>query len=243
MPMQVAAQTLMQLWRIRDNSIYIDDFCFYLENAPLCNITKFNYNIYTSKGNVEEILFTQNEFEQCVEYFKQSTNFLTLKEKPIEKEDISSVSIHLAHKQQHYNDSSKVERAMKFHWKARSESSIPIKITNYISFLECLFSPNGAELQHQVSERVSLFLFKYNDKIDKIETFKLIKSSYGIRSKYVHGDKLDKKFKTLDSLRDLSSSLDDVCREIINTIMNNNLLIFNDDDLTSFFLDLLFNNN
>lgn len=242
-PMQLASQTLMQLWRIKDNSIYIDDFCFYLTNGPLCNITKFNYNIYTSKGSVEDTEFTEDDLTKCPIYFDQLSNFMTPKDMIITKEQVPSVHIHLSHKQQEYNESYKVERAMKFHWKARSESSLPLKITNYISFLECLFSPNGVELQHQVSERVALFLYKYDKSINKLETFKLIKHCYGIRSKYVHGDKLDKKFKTLESLQAVSEGLDEVCRKIINNIMDNNLVIFNEDDLTSYFLDLLFNDN
>lgn len=106
-----------------------------------------------------------------------------------------------------------------------------------------MFSSAGSELQHQVSERVALFLHKYNKESDKLLIFKTIKSCYSIRSKYVHGDVLEKKYKTFESLQDKSSEIDEICRKVMNIFIENDLSFFNDTDLTDYFLGLLFNND
>ena len=72
----------------------------------------------------------------------------------------------------------------------------------YIAALETLFSKDGSELSHKVAERVAFYLGGIKN--EKMYTYRKVKGAYDVRSKYIHGSKLDKKHSTTEKLIDLS---------------------------------------
>ena len=61
-----------------------------------------------------------------------------------------------------FQDSQRLPRALYFIAGARAQNDLSLKITNYCTAFETLFSTSQAELAHQLSERISFFLAKYS---------------------------------------------------------------------------------
>ena len=121
---------------------------------------------------------------------------------------------------------------------ARSNSFLPLKISFYIAILETLFTTDNNEVTHKVSERISFYL---SDKLNKLNTFKIVKECYGIRSKFVHGQKLDRKYDN-DALKEKSSELDDIIRILLNKVIleESDMFLSNDHILNESFNKLIF---
>ncbi|MET3536423.1 HEPN domain-containing protein [Chryseobacterium limigenitum] len=235
---------LNTLWRIKDNNIYINQFYYFPVAEPFVYFRgKLNFNLYTSSGNIEDIHFNENDFISIDSLFTQRSNFLSkdIVKKDYPKENIEGIDVYVGQKLNNHNDLSRFARSNMFLNEARKQSTLPLKITNYISFFECLFSTTSVEISHQVSERISFFLNRYDQNIKKIEIYKIIKSCYAIRSKYIHGDKLENKHKELINLQSFSNQIDKLARLTYNNILDNNLVIFNDEKgIDSYLQDLVF---
>jgi len=80
---------------------------------------------------------------------------------------------------------SRLERAHYFVQAARVASHVPVKIANYCTALEALFTNETSELTHKLSERVAWFIGIDTD--ERVDVFQRMKKAYGIRSKVVHG--------------------------------------------------------
>lgn len=139
-----------------------------------------------------------------------------------------------------YNSQDRISRGFNFIHNARTSNILPERITNYISFFECLFSDSAPEISHRVSERVALYLSNKFD--ERIIIYNKLKEAYGVRSKFIHGDNLNKKLDKKTLLIEISSLLDNYARIILNKILNGDYTIFNknNEDLTSFFNELIF---
>lgn len=111
---------------------------------------------------------------------------------------------------------SRIGRSLCFISAARKELHPAIKIAHYCSALESLFSTDSIELSHKLSERVALFLKKYE--FDPVKVFDDIKSFYSIRSKVTHGDSIiTNKAKAIP---ELSQKCDNYLRFILNTLLD-----------------------
>lgn len=119
---------------------------------------------------------------------------------------------------------SRFGRAMQFINSARHSPSITIRISQYCSALETLFTTDTAELSHKLGERVAFFLAPAGR--NKVEVFRTVKAAYGVRSKTTHGDTLSQKL--IEDLPRISRQ----CDEYLRTIMN--LLLSDKDTLTLF---------
>lgn len=123
---------------------------------------------------------------------------------------------------------------------ARQESDLTIKISNYCSALESLFSTNQAELAHQLSERLAFFIS--NNPEDRLINYKKSKKSYAIRSKGVHGSYI--KENQIQEAKKLSIFCDSSLRIILNKILKDDELqtIFssNNEAIDAYMLDLIF---
>jgi len=123
---------------------------------------------------------------------------------------------------------------------ARQSSDLGIKISQYCTALECIFSTDKSGLAHKLAERVASFLAKENDERYKI--FKDIKAIYGIRSQIVHGVPLNTK-KT-PHLAQYSKKTDEILRKIMNKViydpkLSTLFLNSNSEKLEDFFLKLI----
>jgi hypothetical protein len=132
-------------------------------------------------------------------------------------------------------------RALEFIGAARESSNLAVKIANYCSALETLFTTDAAELAHKLAERAALFLGDRGH--DRRTVFANVKRAYNVRSKTVHGDTLSP--KQIEELPVLSVQCDGLLRATLNSILDDEVLrrqIFDvnaSDPLEDFFLGLL----
>ena len=98
---------------------------------------------------------------------------------------------------------------------ARSSPDLGVKIANYCTAFEALFSTDTAELSHKLAERIAVFLEDRGPQ--RAEVYKTMKHAYGIRSKIVHGAQ-DRKALT-DEMRTTSVICDDLCRRALTKIL------------------------
>lgn len=71
---------------------------------------------------------------------------------------------------------SRFGRALQFINSARHSPNITIKISQYCSALETLFTTDSAELSHKLSERVAFFLAQAG--FNRVDVFKTVKAAY-----------------------------------------------------------------
>lgn len=219
-----------ELWKVKDNSIYIRDgfLIVYKDNLEAGFSYKASLSeLFTfSSGKIKPITFSDSEISVAVSNFKSS-----------EIEEYSKESFggklpdsnHLLKS----NGSERFDRARYFTMMARTKSISPMKIVLYCIALECLFTTTKSEVSHKVAERVALLLGETEQ--GKKELFKLIKSAYGYRSTLVHGQHLK---GSKGDIIDLTTKLDDVLRDLIT----NKYEVFekNDNDMEKTFVNLLF---
>ena len=135
-------------------------------------------------------------------------------------------------------------RALEFVTAARESPNLAVKLANYCSALETLFTTDAAELAHKLAERTALFLGERGH--DRRAVFATVKRAYSIRSKTVHGDTLAQ--KQLDDLPALSVSYDSLLRAVLNAILDDEALrtqvfdVHATEPLEEFFQKLLLGN-
>jgi len=113
-------------------------------------------------------------------------------------------------------EAKRISRAIYFTSIARRVNDLGVKIVNYCTALETLFSTDSVELAHKVSQRAAVFMGGSSD--EKMATYDLIKRSYGMRSKVVHGDGLAN--ATTASLRSTLQELDALLRSVLVRILS-----------------------
>jgi Apea-like HEPN len=92
---------------------------------------------------------------------------------------------------------------------ARGSSDLGRKIAQYVTCFEALFCTDSSEMTHKLAERVAFFLGENG--AERTSIFKNIKAAYTVRSKVVHGDKIDK--KRANQAPDLSRTCDELLRK------------------------------
>lgn len=230
-----------QLWKIKDSSIQIPTFYFISQEIADYICVTANIRNFNAVAEYLPIKFNSLDFKSIIDWVELGSTNIEKKEN-IHK-SIGNINHSNSHKNFHHNDLNRITRAELFLYQARRSYLLPLRITNYIGFIECLFSTNGSEISHQVSERVAFFISTFDKDASKREIYREMKIFYGIRSKYMHGDKLDKSAKNNELLNQHSVRLDEICRKISNLIRTNDIIVFNNDnDLQQYFLELIFQN-
>jgi hypothetical protein len=136
---------------------------------------------------------------------------------------------------------SRTGSAVEFVSAASESGNLAVKIANYCSAMEALFTTDGAELAHKLAERAALFLGERGE--DRRAIYATVKRAYTVRSKTVHGDTLTP--KQVEDLPVLSSSCDTLLRTVLNTILEDETLrtqvfdVQTPDPLEQFFQDLV----
>ena len=124
---------------------------------------------------------------------------------------------------------------------ARCQSDLALKISQYCSALEALYTTSTIELAHQLAERVAFFLEK--DGGSRYQTYRALKRIYDFRSRIVHGGTI--KHSVLDDLRNSAAICDDLIRRSLQKILGKKSFmdIFegNPKELDDFFLRLCLN--
>lgn len=199
------------LWLYKDNSAYVRDGYLILKDDNPYYFNKSLSTINTTAlGDIEPRIFTDSEFKQVNESVKCDLLGVGIDEKLSFQEIIDSdfmnvskeIMTNMIKKERYY-------RSLFFLIFARSKGQLAIKIANYINSLECLFNTSNAELSHKMAERIALFIGSESNEKEKIYT--KIKKAYSIRSKFVHGDIIN---KDLEELCEISTFLDEIIRKI-----------------------------
>lgn len=222
---------IYNLWYIRDNSAYIRDGFLLLYDT----IEEDEYiNGRTYKGSLSEMPSKSNGVNEVVVFSKgdireafdfrldadenseaeanfSDANWLDITEKERSLFGGKDIDPDFFSKSNALN---RVERSLFFTLSAHYTSHLPIKILNYISAFECLFSTDNSELSHQVSERGALQMGATVD--ERGEIYETLKSAYKFRSKVVHGQ-ANFRENEIQKISELAVELDEFLRQILSS--------------------------
>ncbi|HTE25410.1 hypothetical protein [Flavitalea sp.] len=233
------------LWFIKDNSVSL--FISVTGTETKC-YTVQSSQVYTSSfGLTGDTRFSLDEINRAIE-ISDRLNLLTTTQHHFGYQEIparlnsSNISPDYF---LDYNSTDRISRAIQFLTLARTQPHLHTKISLYVPIYECLFSGDeSSEVSHKVSERAAFYL---GDNVtERTSIYDLLKSTYNLRSRYLHGQTLDtkksKKYDTLDKLRKLSTDIDSLTRRLMTKVIMQDSEIFlqEDDKLNKHFKDLIF---
>lgn len=214
------------LWLMRDNSVNFGLGFALCESEEFIHSNSLSQYYTKSDGQISELELSLDEVEESAGIVGEV--FSGAKEQEFPKFTALQKSTDRL-------------SASNFHLQtARSNNDLGLKIAQMCTYFECLFSTSTAELSHQLSERIAFFI--ESEPVERLKTYKQIKKAYSIRSKIVHGDRIN---KNLNELVEISSFCDDVARKINEIILPNAELvrILNSPDqslLDSYMVNLIF---
>ncbi len=210
------------LWFIRDNSVSPNSvYAFIKENKKSYNIGhNMNYK-FANDGTIKDnISFTEKEtkyvqvlmdaYSKITENHditQEHTNATLLDSKRTMGE---SVVVNTS-TPKHYDDFNRIERALMFLAKARSEHYVPLKVSFYMPVFEALFAYESEGVSFKVPIRVGNYIGR--DAVERKHVFDKIRFAYNIRSRFLHGDKLNTSEKKVDQSKKMKKgyiSMDDV---------------------------------
>ena len=201
------------LWIVKDCAVSSKfGYLFNLAtNETYSNLRQYMWS--NSSGLYTPVLFSPMEIATMLEFASKFSDLVTkddvtFNERTRDIQENAETSVSKANFI-NYNSHDRINRAWIFILKARSTSFLPDKIASYIAVLECLFTTSNEEVSHKVSERVAFYLGGTKD--EKAAIFKKVREGYSVRSKYLHGQQLEKKHSNRENLIIISNQLDDIC--------------------------------
>lgn len=197
------------LWLVKDNSIYVRDSFLHVfpDGRPETGEIQFasvSMLPSTTSGHVVDTTFSTEELEKAISLFIPAEGYEGVEEggkQPLQNPLTKQAG--------------RIGRATYFCKAARAVSSLPLKILNYCTVLECLFTSDSSEVTHKVSERFARLLGQTSE--DRKRYFQLAKDAYKIRSKAVHGQPIT---ANVEDMRRISKELDDAIRTIFLNYYN-----------------------
>lgn len=222
---------LSDLWFIKDNTVVCE--------VAFCSLTDQSSEEWTKNSLVFSTFLSTGESMQTVDFSIEQLKQWNKKSEQIQAYLFSSNS---TFKDSFTNTNfSRLGRSLRFIKAASRERHPAVKLAQYCSALESLFSTDSSELSHKLSERVAWFLKQYGH--DPIVVYDEIKSFYNVRSKVIHGDTL--KTNKEQTLPNMSKKCDEYLRIILNSIFDTPeyLAIFDgkQDSFDHYFKDKLLN--
>ncbi len=193
-------------WLVRDNNVNTElGFLEYPYKSPRANVSSNSWASYFSdaRATFGVSSFTADEIRQVRDYF----HLFNVDDvgAAISQRDSKTTS-----------DTGRLDRVFYFLQAARSANDLGIRISLYITCFEAILSTDNLELSHKLSERVAVFLG--GDAARKIETYRMMKAAYSVRSKVVHGDRLSAKL--VSDLPSLSVSCDVALRQVLVAVLS-----------------------
>lgn len=231
---------LLFLWFVKDNSISLEQVYGQFTIVKMVNWWTSRNVFSTCSGQFGNTSFNKAELWEAVDLLLSYTRHCVDKE--LENQQVKSTT---KKPMQSYEFQpgvdpdkieNRIERVMSFLSSARSTAHIPQKITHYMAILECLFSTDGNEVIHKVSERTAFYLGKTS--AERLAIYKTVKTAYNIRSKFVHGDKPP---KTHGQLCTTAAEVDNIIRRVLKKVIFSDYKTFLQKDLTHYFEGLIFN--
>lgn len=229
------------LWLIKDNSVYTPSvFVHELTDGKL--YSSRIYNITTNRRcECSGIDFYKDEMLTAIQNVEIAERYLN---KDIGEDFTTPIFDNGIQPSpagyMHYNFN-RLVRAYDFLHFARTQIEPVTKITFYVTAYECLFTSSSSEMTHQVSERASLYVG--GTRRVKQSNYNLLKEAYSIRSRYIHGDTINRGREYFLGILD---PLDELTRKVFNKVLNEPdifLLTSSEGDKKKFeqyFKDLIF---
>jgi hypothetical protein len=202
------------LWFIKDCAAHLYESIIYCEEGDYCDILPNHEQYCNSNGKYDTAEFSKDEIKQAISYLFHFRAAI--------QKGGASVIAHgsldydtLKHRSnlRKYSTMSRIERAMGFLSYARRETFIPMKIAMFSPVLESLFcsEKSGMEL---IDIAYSIGAYVANDKEEVKVNAEIIKDTYKLRSRYIHGDKIFK-HDTYDEQIILSKEIDALTRKVL----------------------------
>lgn len=229
---------MLGLWFVKDNSANLEALHLHFEKGSLAVSREWTPRFSNCSGEYEDTVFSLDDLDYAEKIIQK---LYTISKFRLEEEvELVSGLQRSPTDLLDYKSTSRIDRAILFLSAARGFSLLPFKISNYIAVLECLFTTDSGEITHKVSERAALYIG--GDTEAKTNNYYLIKSAYGLRSKFFHGQPLENKHNTNEKQKYLSKDIDHILRIIINRIINTDFEKFTADkkELDDFFDSLVF---
>ena len=191
-------------WLYKDNAINTE-MSYVVSECNGSNKIDSNFiglKYLNSTGKAEDLHITREELKDIRHFCNSAFG---------QKIDLTNTKTKLS------QDSQRLPRALYFIGAARAQGDLSLKITNYCTAFETLFSTSQAELAHQLSERISFFLASNSE--ERTDIYRKIKEAYGLRSKVVHGNTIPN--STVNKLDEVTFRCDHYARELIKLVMAN----------------------
>ncbi|WP_121811017.1 HEPN domain-containing protein [Mucilaginibacter kameinonensis] len=231
----------ISLWLIKDNSVnfhWIHSIANDGDEIPVRSRI-FNLMYSNSSGKFSNTKFDKNELNKVKSLMIQVNDLIQIDGlEKIELDYSESSNVNSSGKNSiPYKLYNKINRTFDFLSYARETDSLPMKISFYMSLFECLFVTNSTEISHQLAERVTLYIG--GELKEKIENYRAIKTAYGIRSKFMHGDTIS---ASNEKLAESSIKMDSLAREVLLkiTISDAKIFLLKQDDFEGYFMNLIF---
>jgi hypothetical protein len=219
------------LWFIKDNCCSTSvEYCMSLEDR------RPEYRSASTKNSMADGSYRQQDFsidelKECVHIFHKIMNLSEgIGDIPqIPKPTTTIITLKHPATFQPYTFN-KIVIALNFLSHARSGFREVIKVTYMVAVLESLFSTkNIKNISIRIPQRAAAYLNTLDD--DVLRDYNLIRSAYGIRSEYIHGNTIDLE---LDEMRKLSINLDVLIRRTFKKILRTDLYLFMPKERSNF---------
>ncbi|WP_324691360.1 hypothetical protein U0O11_01965 [Cobetia sp. D5] len=218
---------LMASWLKSDNSINFE-LCFLVsKGARNYNVTSnfLSHKYHSADGSDISVRLSRKKLQE-------------IRKIHVERLGIKSSQAPVADAQ-FSRDNSRLGRALTWMNMARGNFDFSIRVANFCTALETLFSTSNSEIAHQLSERVAIFL--EDNPEGRLVVFKKIKKAYDLRSKTIHGSTTTQ--TPSKNPKDISVDIEEISKRVVFKIIENDKIFedFNkpDDQLGIILLSMI----
>lgn len=241
-------------YRLWSRMMHYSGFLWFLQDTAACCRTLISWvpetgdvwvvsgstNYSNSRAEHIDSTFSLDELEEASEIYRITAEAQS-DDEPVHRPNHTGIKTDVSSfVYRQYNKNSRIERSLSFLGMARSQPFIVMKISMYVAVLECLFTTDSGEITHKVSERAAKYIGE--DGSDELHIYKIIKQGYDIRSKYLHGQPLQKGHDSPEKLATLSQSIDAILRKIMANVIlkDRDIFLQGNNELNDWFNSLLF---
>jgi len=230
---------LDSLWFIKDNACCTLNAYSFISEKNNFRVINNHRVVSNCSGRFELVEFSNDELERALEIDKKLSPIIRFgMDDPVVLERLIATNFREGvENNRNYNEGNRIFRAYYFLKAARNSYFLIMKLSLYMNMYECLFTTDASEIIHKMSERVACYYTQ--DKAQRLEVFKLIKSAYTIRSRYFHGKDLGKD-KILKSVPTVLKQIDDLTRIVFTKVVMEDEEIFSAKDMEQFFEKIIF---
>ena len=227
---------LSLIWLNKENSFFSTfQFSQDVENFNVM-INRRNDFICNSNGKYEPLLLDKNLIEEIKDYKLSSRLDKLLFTYNNDPAELSEHRFYKPDLEKYFPDFKRIQRSYLLLTVARRTDFLPMKIGFYINTLECLLLKSETELNFRLQLYTANFIGVNSE--DKYKIMDIIKSGYGIRSKFFHGESLNS--KKISELEDISQKIDEIVRRTIKKSIDISETINDQKKIDTYFTSLLF---